>query len=46
LEGELFTELRDGRTFTLAAGETYIVADGDGAHRSRSSRGARIFIVD
>jgi quercetin dioxygenase-like cupin family protein len=46
LEGELVTELRDGRTFVLGAGETYLVADGDGAHRSRSPRGARIFIVD
>ena len=46
LEGELVTEVRDGRTFTLAAGETYVVADADGAHRSRSPRGARLFIVD
>ena len=46
LEGELTTELRDGRSFTLAAGQTYIVADGDGAHRSRTRVGARLFIVD
>ena len=46
LEGELVTELRDGRTFVLGPGETYLVADGDGAHRSRSVGGARIFIVD
>ena len=46
LEGELVTELRDGRVFVLGPGETYLVADGDGAHRSRSPRGARIFIVD
>ena len=46
LEGELTTELRDGRSFTLSAGETYVVADGDGAHRSKTSTGARLFIVD
>jgi quercetin dioxygenase-like cupin family protein len=46
VEGELTTELRDGRSFTLAAGQTYIVADGDGAHRSRTRIGARLFIVD
>ncbi len=46
LEGELVTELRDGRSFTLTSGQTYVVADGDGAHRSRTPTGARIFIVD
>jgi quercetin dioxygenase-like cupin family protein len=46
VEGELTTELRDGRSFTLAAGQTYVVADGDGAHRSRTRGGARLFIVD
>jgi hypothetical protein len=46
VRGELVTELKDGRTFTLREGETYVVADGDGAHRSRAPSGARIFIVD
>ena len=46
LDGELMTELRDGRRVTLGPGDTYIVADGDGAHRSSSSRGAQLFIVD
>jgi len=46
LDGELVTELRDGRVFTTAAGQTYVVADGDGAHRSRAPHGARLFIVD
>jgi quercetin dioxygenase-like cupin family protein len=46
LDGELVTELRDGRTFTLKAGESYVVADGDGAHRSRTEGVARLFIVD
>jgi hypothetical protein len=46
VEGEVVTELRDGRTFTLGPGQTYVVGDGDGAHRSRAPRGARLFIVD
>jgi quercetin dioxygenase-like cupin family protein len=46
LEGELVTELRDGREMVLGPGQTYLVADGDGAHRLRSPRGARLFIVD
>lgn len=46
LEGDLTTELRDGRSFTLGAGQSYVVADGDGAHRSRTRDGARLFIVD
>jgi hypothetical protein len=46
LEGQIVTELRDGRTFVMGPGQSYVVADGDGAHRSRSPRGARLFIVD
>ncbi|HEX4326684.1 MAG TPA: DHCW motif cupin fold protein [Burkholderiales bacterium] len=46
LEGELHTELADGRTLTLTAGMTYQVADGDLAHRSHTSTGAKLFIVD
>jgi hypothetical protein len=34
------------RTFSLAAGSAYVVADGDGAHRSRSETGATLLIVD
>jgi quercetin dioxygenase-like cupin family protein len=48
LDGELTTELRDGRTFVVAAGQSYLVADGDGAHRSRTRAdgGATLLIVD
>src|SRR3954471_12715156 len=34
LEGELHTELADGRTFTLRPGMSYQVADGPEPHRS------------
>ena len=46
LEGELHTELTDGRTFVLTPGMSYQVADNAEAHRSRTSTGARLFIVD
>jgi hypothetical protein len=47
LEGELVTELQDGRTFTLTPGMSYQVSDhGDAAHRSTTKVGAKLFIVD
>ncbi len=47
LDGELTTELADGRTFVLKPGMSYQVADGAEPHRSRTgSAGARLFIVD
>lgn len=46
LEGELETELADGRKFILKAGMTYQVGDGAEPHRSATRTGARIFIVD
>jgi len=47
LEGELETELRDGRRFTLKPGMSYQVSDfGDAAHRSSTRTGATLFIVD
>ena len=46
VDGELETELADGRTFVLKAGTSYQVADGAEPHRSRTRGGARLFIVD
>lgn len=46
LEGELHTELADGRTFTLGPGMSYQVADRAESHRSWTTRGAKLFIVD
>jgi len=45
-EGELHTELADGRRFTLKPGTSYQVADNAEPHRSRTEVGARLFIVD
>lgn len=46
LEGELRTELADGRILQLRPGMTYEVGDGMEAHRSSAPTGARLFIVD
>lgn len=47
LDGELTTELEDGRTFVLKPGMSYQVADGAEPHRSRTGpAGAKLFIVD
>ena len=46
LEGELHTELEDGRSFTLTAGMSYQVADHAEANRSSTATGAKLFIVD
>lgn len=46
LEGELSTELQDGRVFVLRPGMSYQVADNAEPHRSSSQSGAKLFIVD
>ncbi|MDP2699358.1 DHCW motif cupin fold protein [Thalassospira sp.] len=46
LEGELHTELADGRSFVLTPGMSYQVADNAEPHRSRTKKGARLFVVD
>ena len=46
VDGAMTTDLQDGRSFRLAAGQSYQVADDDGAHRSHTAIGARLFIVD
>jgi len=46
MEGELHTELKDGRRFVLKPGMTYQVADDAEPHRSHTQIGAKLFIVD
>ena len=46
LEGELHTELADGREFVLTPGVSYQVADDAEPHRSYTRTGAKLFIVD
>ena len=46
LEGELTTELKDGRVFVLTPGMSYQVADHAEPHRSSTAIGAKLFVVD
>ena len=47
LEGEIVTELKDGRRFRMTPGMSYQVSDfGDAAHRSSTDTGAKLIIVD
>ena len=46
MEGELVTELDDGRKFVLTPGTSYQVADDINPHRSYTEGGAKLFIVD
>lgn len=46
LEGSITTELADGESVVVTAGSSYQVANDTQAHRSSTSGGARLFIVD
>jgi hypothetical protein len=46
LEGELHTVLADGREYVLTPGTSYQVADNAEPHRSYTSTGVKLFIVD
>ena len=46
LEGEMDTELKDGKTVTLKKGMSYQVSDGLSSHRTSSENGVKLFIVD
>ena len=46
IEGELHTELEDGRKFVLKPGMSYQIADNAEPHRSHTEPGAKLFIVD
>jgi hypothetical protein len=46
-EGELLTELKDGRRVALKPGMSYQVSDNGESHRSSTAKiGAKLFIVD
>jgi hypothetical protein len=46
LDGLLVTELSDGSVVSLSPGQSYQVADGAMAHRSRTAIGCKLFVVD
>ena len=45
-EGEMDTELNDGRIMKLKKGHCYFVGDDSSEHRSSSRNGCKLFIVD
>jgi len=46
LEGEMMSELSDGRTFILSKGMSYLVSDNASMHKSYSKDGVKLLIVD
>ncbi|MFM9021355.1 MAG: DHCW motif cupin fold protein [Sediminibacterium sp.] len=46
LKGEFISELSNGEKFVLTAGNSYIVSDNMSSHRSITSTGATLLIVD
>ena len=46
IEGEMTTELQDGRRFHLSGGQVYTVGDDSDAHRTFTEKGCTLFIVD
>ncbi|MBI5371467.1 MAG: DHCW motif cupin fold protein [Sphingobacteriales bacterium] len=46
LDGEMETELADGRVMKLTKGMCYFVGDNNEAHRTATSTGCQLFIVD
>ncbi len=46
VDGEMETELQDGRKFILKKGMVYTVGDNIDAHRSKTQNGCTLFIVD
>ncbi|WP_276502687.1 DHCW motif cupin fold protein [Terrimonas pollutisoli] len=45
-DGEMQTELEDGRVMKLTAGMCYLVGDNNESHRSSTIDGCKLFIVD
>jgi hypothetical protein len=46
IEGEMVTELSDGREFLLKKGMTYQVSDELSSHRTKTKGGVKLLIID
>lgn len=46
LEGDFVSELNDGKKFTLTQGMIYVVTDDLSSHRSTTTNGVRLLIID
>ena len=46
LKGSFISELESGEQFSLTAGDTYVVSDNLSSHRSLSTDGVELLIID
>jgi len=46
LEGTFVSELKNGESFSLSKGMTYIVSDDVSSHRSLTENGVKLLIID
>jgi hypothetical protein len=46
LSGEFVSEMQNGDSFALSEGMTYLVSDDLSTHRSRTSTGVKLLIID
>ena len=46
LEGDFVSELKNGESFSLTKGMTYIVSDNLSSHRSLTANGVKLLIID
>jgi len=46
LEGDFISELDNGESFLLTKGMTYIVSDNVSSHRSTTTNGVKLLIID
>jgi hypothetical protein len=46
LEGEFVSEMQTGEKFTLSEGMTYVVSDDLSSHRSHTTNGVKVMIID
>lgn len=46
LEGDFVSELKDGESFSLTTGMSYVVTDDLSSHRSTTENGVRLMIID
>ncbi|MDX9772675.1 MAG: DHCW motif cupin fold protein [Bacteroidales bacterium] len=46
LEGEFVSESEDGNDFRLTEGMTYVVSDNLSSHRSKTTTGVKLLIID
>jgi hypothetical protein len=46
LEGDFISEMENGEQFILSAGMTYVVSDNLSSHRSVTTNGVKLLIID